>query len=76
MRAINANSAKDLRKAVSNAPRALRAEWMLKIQVGDSTALPKGPVRAGFARFRAGFGPFLGDSRWFLDRFWMFWMAF
>lgn len=40
MRAINANCAKMLRKAVSCAPRGLRAEWMLRVQVGTQSISP------------------------------------
>eukprot|EP00913_Durusdinium_trenchii_P024909 g23382.t1 len=40
MRAINANCAKMLRKAVSIAPRGSRAECMLKIQVGAFSKNP------------------------------------
>lgn len=40
MRAINANCAKMLRKAVSIAPRGSRAECMLKIQVGTQSISP------------------------------------
>lgn len=40
MRAINANCAKLVRKAVSNAPRAQRAEWMLRVQVGTQSISP------------------------------------
>ena len=40
MRAINANCAKLVRKAVSNAPRGQRAEWMLRVQVGTQSISP------------------------------------
>mmetsp|Transcript_69068 Transcript_69068/g.179415 ORF Transcript_69068/g.179415 Transcript_69068/m.179415 type:complete len:1273 (-) Transcript_69068:209-4027(-) len=40
MKAVNANSQKLLQKAISCAPRAKRAEWMLKIQVGTQTISP------------------------------------
>merc|ERR1719493_484811 len=40
MKAINANSAKALKKAVSCAPRGKRALWMLNIQVGTQSISP------------------------------------
>mmetsp|Transcript_89320 Transcript_89320/g.257594 ORF Transcript_89320/g.257594 Transcript_89320/m.257594 type:complete len:1087 (-) Transcript_89320:64-3324(-) len=40
MRAINANSAKRLRKAVACAPRGKRAMWMLSVQVGTQSISP------------------------------------
>merc|ERR1711972_563444 len=40
MKAINANSAKLLKKAVSCAPRGKRALWMLNIQVGTQSISP------------------------------------
>merc|ERR1719210_3006192 len=40
MKAINANSAKQLKKAVSCAPRGKRALWMLNVQVGTQSISP------------------------------------
>jgi len=40
MKAINQNSAKQLRKAVSCAPRGKRASWMLNITVGTQSISP------------------------------------
>merc|ERR1719277_2304347 len=40
MKAINSNSAKQLRKAVGCAPRGKRALWMLNIQVGTQSISP------------------------------------
>merc|ERR1719436_643610 len=40
MKAINANSGKQLKKAVSCAPRGKRALWMLNIQVGTQSISP------------------------------------
>merc|ERR1711988_1274007 len=40
MKAINTNSAKQLRKAISCAPRGERADWMLTIQVGTQSISP------------------------------------
>merc|ERR1719277_1005188 len=40
MKAINANSGKQLRKAVGCAPRGRRALWMLNIQVGTQSISP------------------------------------
>merc|ERR1719203_679405 len=40
MKAINANSGKQLKKAVGCAPRAKRALWMLNIQVGTQSISP------------------------------------
>eukprot|EP00933_Yihiella_yeosuensis_P022233 TRINITY_DN1749_c0_g1_i1.p1 TRINITY_DN1749_c0_g1~~TRINITY_DN1749_c0_g1_i1.p1 ORF type:complete len:1119 (-),score=302.68 TRINITY_DN1749_c0_g1_i1:295-3651(-) len=40
MKAINTNSAKQLRKAVSCAPRAKRAGWLLNIAVGTQSISP------------------------------------
>jgi len=40
MRAINANSAKLLKRAVSCAPRGKRALWMLNVQVGTKSISP------------------------------------
>merc|ERR1719210_142236 len=40
MKAINANSGKMLKKAVSCAPRGKRAVWMLNIQVGTQSISP------------------------------------
>merc|ERR1719401_3311662 len=40
MKAINANSSKQLKKAVSCAPRGKRAAWMLNIQVGTQSISP------------------------------------
>uniref|UniRef100_A0A7S4RUY4 Globin family profile domain-containing protein n=1 Tax=Alexandrium monilatum TaxID=311494 RepID=A0A7S4RUY4_9DINO len=40
MKAINNNSAKQLRKAVSCAPRGWRASWMLSVQTGKQSISP------------------------------------
>merc|ERR1719456_1151199 len=40
MKAINSNSAKLLRKAISCAPRGERSDWMLMIQVGTQNISP------------------------------------
>merc|ERR1719379_1903209 len=40
MKAINTNSAKQLRKAISCAPRGERNDWMLTIQVGTQSISP------------------------------------
>merc|ERR1719414_1408730 len=40
MKAINANSGKGLKKAVSCAPRGKRAMWMLNVQVGTQSISP------------------------------------
>merc|ERR1712159_856941 len=40
MKAINTNSAKQLRKAISCAPRGERSDWMLTIQVGTQSISP------------------------------------
>merc|ERR1712151_1038767 len=40
MKAINTNSAKQLKKAVGCAPRGRRALWMLNIQVGTQSISP------------------------------------
>merc|ERR1719277_1042552 len=40
MKAINVNSAKQLRKAVGCAPRGKRALWMLNVQVGTQSISP------------------------------------
>jgi hypothetical protein len=40
MKAIDANSAPRLRKAVSCAPRGERAEWLLQVQVGTQSISP------------------------------------
>ncbi|CAJ1415594.1 unnamed protein product, partial [Effrenium voratum] len=40
MKAINANSALQLRKAVALAPRSERAQWLLRIQVGTQKISP------------------------------------
>jgi len=40
MRAINANSGKQLRKAIAGAPRGKRALWMLNVQVGTQCISP------------------------------------
>lgn len=40
MKAVNANSAKQLRKAASCAPRGERTTWFLKIQVGSQSISP------------------------------------
>lgn len=40
MQAINANSPKQLRKAIAQAPRGDRAEWMLVVQVGTQSISP------------------------------------
>merc|ERR1719507_2483712 len=55
MKAINANSGKGLKKAVSCAPRGKRALWMLNIQVGTQSisplmwAIETGSLEAGMA---------------------------
>jgi hypothetical protein len=40
MKAINSNSPKGLRKAISAAPRGERADWMLVVQVGSQSISP------------------------------------
>eukprot|EP00933_Yihiella_yeosuensis_P042223 TRINITY_DN3677_c0_g1_i1.p1 TRINITY_DN3677_c0_g1~~TRINITY_DN3677_c0_g1_i1.p1 ORF type:complete len:1238 (-),score=321.43 TRINITY_DN3677_c0_g1_i1:229-3942(-) len=40
MKAVNANSGKQLRKALSVAPRGARAQWCLKVQVGTHSISP------------------------------------
>merc|ERR1719487_1877354 len=40
MKAINTNSAKQLRKAIACAPRGERADWCLTIQVGTQSISP------------------------------------
>uniref|UniRef100_A0A7S2QH07 Globin family profile domain-containing protein n=2 Tax=Zooxanthella nutricula TaxID=1333877 RepID=A0A7S2QH07_9DINO len=40
MKAINANSSKQVRKAISCAPRGKRAMWMLNVQVGTQSISP------------------------------------
>jgi len=40
MKAINTNAVKNLRKAVSCAPRGERAKWMLRVQVGTQNISP------------------------------------
>jgi hemoglobin-like flavoprotein len=40
MKAINSNSQKAMRKAISCAPRGQRAMWMLKVQVGSQSISP------------------------------------
>jgi hypothetical protein len=40
MRAINTNNAKQVKKAISCAPRGERAEWMLTVQVGTQSISP------------------------------------
>merc|ERR1719370_96187 len=40
MKAINANSAKQVRKAIGCAPRGKRATWMLNVQVGTQSISP------------------------------------
>merc|ERR1719324_1766390 len=40
MRAINANSGRALKKAVSCAPRGTRMSWMLLVQVGTQSISP------------------------------------
>lgn len=40
MKAINANSGKQLKKAIACAPRGKRAIWMLNVQVGTQSISP------------------------------------
>jgi len=40
MRAINANSARQLQRAVASAPRAKRAKWVLQVEVGIQSISP------------------------------------
>jgi len=40
MKSINANSTKQLKKAIECAPRGVRAEWLLDVQVGDQHISP------------------------------------
>merc|ERR1719502_1708124 len=40
MKAINANSQKLLKKAISCAPRGIRCQWMLLVQVGTQSISP------------------------------------
>ena len=40
MKAINGNSRRQIRNAISGAPRGVRAQWMLKIQVGSQSISP------------------------------------
>jgi len=40
MKAINANSVKALKKALTTAPRADRSTWLLRIEVGNQTISP------------------------------------
>jgi len=40
MKAINSNSVKNLKKAIGNAPRGERAEWLLKVEVGTQSISP------------------------------------
>lgn len=40
MQAINSNSVAQLRRAVSCAPRGLRAQWVLKVEVGSQSISP------------------------------------
>merc|ERR1719478_1319624 len=53
MKAINANSARQLKKAVGCAPRGERSDWMLTVQVGTQSISPLGwSVESG--NFEAG----------------------
>lgn len=40
MKSVNANSGRMLRRAISLAPRGVRSEWMLKVQVGTQSISP------------------------------------
>jgi len=58
MKAINSNSARELKKAISEAPRGQRAEWLLNVQVGTHRisplmwALESGKLQAASAVIR------------------------